>query len=171
MIPINPLWPVSTRRSSGLTFALLAIGFLAPPNPSASGADHEASPGFGLPVSCRLGEDCYVQQMPDIDKGNQELDPLCGKELPLPKLTDPVLAWIWAINVELGSPFRVHLSDPDGRTIIDAETKPLEARKANYVAYVGGKIAKIEGAYALRVDLLSGGKTMGSVGRSVQIER
>jgi hypothetical protein len=35
--------------------------------------------GLGLPVNCRLGLDCFVQQMPDIDPGHGTLDSLCGQ--------------------------------------------------------------------------------------------
>jgi murein DD-endopeptidase MepM/ murein hydrolase activator NlpD len=34
---------------------------------------------LGLPVDCRLGQDCFVQQMPDIDPEAGTLDPLCGQ--------------------------------------------------------------------------------------------
>lgn len=34
---------------------------------------------LGLPVDCRLGQDCFVQQMPDVDPGPGTLDPLCGQ--------------------------------------------------------------------------------------------
>lgn len=34
---------------------------------------------LGLPVDCKLGLDCFVQQMPDIDRGHGTLDPLCGQ--------------------------------------------------------------------------------------------
>jgi murein DD-endopeptidase MepM/ murein hydrolase activator NlpD len=33
---------------------------------------------LGLPVSCVLGTECFVQQMPDIDPTPGVLDPLCG---------------------------------------------------------------------------------------------
>ena len=44
---------------------------------SASGADERIS--LGLPVNCKLGHDCFVQQMPDVDRGDGTLDPLCGQ--------------------------------------------------------------------------------------------
>lgn len=31
-----------------------------------------------LPIDCRLGEDCFVQQFPDMDPGEAALDPFCG---------------------------------------------------------------------------------------------
>jgi murein DD-endopeptidase MepM/ murein hydrolase activator NlpD len=42
-------------------------------------AEADERTGLGLPVDCRLGEDCFVQQMPDIDPGEGVRDPLCGK--------------------------------------------------------------------------------------------
>jgi hypothetical protein len=40
----------------------------------------EADPrgSLGLPVSCILGTECFVQQMPDIDPSAGVLDPFCG---------------------------------------------------------------------------------------------
>jgi hypothetical protein len=40
---------------------------------------------LGLPVSCILGTECFVQQMPDIDPSSGVLDPLCR----FPNLTRP----------------------------------------------------------------------------------
>jgi len=34
---------------------------------------------LGLPVNCKLGLDCFVQQMPDVDPGPGTMDSLCGK--------------------------------------------------------------------------------------------
>jgi murein DD-endopeptidase MepM/ murein hydrolase activator NlpD len=34
---------------------------------------------LGLPVSCVVGTECFVQQMPDIDPSPGVLDPLCGQ--------------------------------------------------------------------------------------------
>ena len=31
-----------------------------------------------LPIDCRLGEDCFVQQFPDMDPGQAAVDPFCG---------------------------------------------------------------------------------------------
>jgi hypothetical protein len=92
-------------------------------------------------------------------------------EPPVPKISEPVIAWVWAINVEAGSLFRIRMVDPDRRTIMSIEMKSLEGRKANYVAYAGGKDAQREGAYGLQLDLVSGGKTIWSTARSVDIGR
>lgn len=337
-------------RRCALASAFVAIGFLASANLPAQAADTEASPGFGLPVICKLGVDCFVQQMPDIDASDQVLDPLCGKatyeghdgwdirvrslrdidrsvpviavadgtvlrtrdgmqdriydrshddelsagkecgngillqhagglvsqychlkegslvvhpgaqvkkgdalgaigssglaefphvhlsvksdgkriepltgrllgagpgscgdttaslfepsvtealskpalaimqigltnmpprsatlvregEPPSPKMSESIFAWVWGINLEPGSLFRIRISDPYGKTILNVETPPLDARKANYVAYAGGMHAKSQGAYDLQIDLISSGKTLRSVRRSIDIGR
>lgn len=89
----------------------------------------------------------------------------------VPKTSQPVIAWVWAINVEAGSSFRMRIVDPDGRTLMNVETKSLERRKANYLAYAGGKLAQRDGEYGLQVDLISAGKTTASTTRSILIER
>lgn len=33
---------------------------------------------LGLPASCRIGQDCFVQQYADMDKGSAAVDPFCG---------------------------------------------------------------------------------------------
>jgi hypothetical protein len=45
--------------------------------PSMAGAEEQMR--LGLPVNCKMGLDCFVQQMPDIDPGQGTLDPLCGQ--------------------------------------------------------------------------------------------
>ena len=33
---------------------------------------------LGLPAQCSLGEDCFIQQYPDMDAGADAVDPFCG---------------------------------------------------------------------------------------------
>jgi hypothetical protein len=90
---------------------------------------------------------------------------------PLVKLSEPIVAWVWAINVEQRSLFRIQLLGPGGTPTIDFKTKALEGRKANYLAYVGGKSGAIEGVYNLRIELLAGTRTIQSMTRSFNIAR
>ncbi len=53
--------------------AIISNGFF----PSISEANEQIR--LGLPVNCKLGIDCFVQQMPDVDRGDGTLDPLCGQ--------------------------------------------------------------------------------------------
>ncbi|MET4276243.1 MULTISPECIES: M23 family metallopeptidase [unclassified Bradyrhizobium] len=87
----------------------------------------------------------------------------------VPNTSQPVIAWVWAINVEADSVFRMRIVDPDGKTLMQMETKPLERRKANYIAYAGGKPAQRAGEYGLQVEMVSGGKTISSATRSILI--
>jgi hypothetical protein len=77
----------------------------------------------------------------------------------LVKLSEPIIVWVWAINVERGSLFRIRLLDPDRTPILDVETRALEGRKANYLAYVGGKHGTRAGIYDLRVEPLAGNRS------------
>lgn len=90
---------------------------------------------------------------------------------PLVKLSEPIVVWVWAINVEQGSLFRIRLLDPDRTPILDVETRALEGRKANYLAYVGGKHGTRAGVYDLRVELLAGTRTVQSTTRSFELWR
>jgi murein DD-endopeptidase MepM/ murein hydrolase activator NlpD len=90
---------------------------------------------------------------------------------PLVKLSEPIVVWVWAINVEQGSLFRIQLLDPDRTPILDVETRALEGRKANYLAYVGGKHGTRAGVYELRVELLAGSRTVQSTSRSFELWR
>jgi hypothetical protein len=90
---------------------------------------------------------------------------------PLVKLYEPIVVWVWAINVERGTLFRIRLLDPDRTPILDVETRALEGRKANYLAYVGGKYGTRAGVYDLRVELLAGTRTVQSTSRSFELWR
>jgi hypothetical protein len=90
---------------------------------------------------------------------------------PLVKLSEPIVVWVWAINVEQGSLFRIRLLDPDRTPILDVDTKALEGCKANYLVYVGGKHGTQAGDYNLRVELLAGGRTVQSTTRSFELGR
>jgi hypothetical protein len=90
---------------------------------------------------------------------------------PVPDVSEPIIAWVWAINVEPGSFFRMRLLDPDQGLIMEIQTNSVADRKANYVAYAGGKHARTQGSYRLHVDLVSGDKTLSSMARLVQIGR
>jgi hypothetical protein len=90
---------------------------------------------------------------------------------PLVKLSEPIVAWVWAINVEQGSLFRIQLLGPDRTPTMDLKTKALEGRKANYLAYVGSKYGATEGVYDLRIELLAGTRTIQSTTRSFIIAR
>ncbi|MET4296093.1 hypothetical protein ABIB06_002019 [Bradyrhizobium sp. LB8.2] len=344
MFNINPAF--AARGRNRLAPALLAIMILSGASSQARAADH-SSPDLGLPVDCRLGVDCFVQQMPDVDPSDQALDPLCGNatyqghdgwdirirtlkdfdrqtpviaiadgtvarvrdgipdriydraqdkdtagkecgngvlvehsgglasqychlkegsifvrpgahvkkgerlgsvgasglaEFPhvhlsvrrdgkpiepltgrplgigreacgatagslfepavrdalsgsasaillvgltsappelanlvregepaVPRTSQTVIAWVWAINVEADTVFRMRIVDPDGKTLMHIETKPLERRKANYIAYAGGKSAQRAGEYGLQIEMVSRGKTISSATRSVLI--
>lgn len=90
---------------------------------------------------------------------------------PAPKSSQPLIAWVWAINVEAGSFFRMRIVDRDGTTLMNLETKSLEKRKANYLAYAGGKLAQRDGEYGLKVDLIAGGMTVASTTLSILVTR
>jgi murein DD-endopeptidase MepM/ murein hydrolase activator NlpD len=74
----------------------------------------------------------------------------------------PMVAWVWAINVEAGYRFRIRLVGPDETVLVDHTTNALEKRKANYLAYVGRKAAVRSGTYKLYVEILNGDKSIQS---------
>jgi murein DD-endopeptidase MepM/ murein hydrolase activator NlpD len=65
--------PGLRRLGFAVWLLFFGAGILARP----AQADPRGS--LGLPVSCMLGTDCFVQQMPDIDPSPAVLDPLCGR--------------------------------------------------------------------------------------------
>jgi murein DD-endopeptidase MepM/ murein hydrolase activator NlpD len=88
---------------------------------------------------------------------------------PLIEPFQPIFAWVWAINVDKGSLFRIRLLDPDRIEIMDVQTKPLEGRKANYLAFAGARHSAKEGTYDLRIDMLDGAATIRSMTRSINV--
>ena len=57
------------------TIGIAIVGNGSLPSPTEAGEETR----LGLPVDCKLWQDCFVQQMPDIDPGPGTLDPLCGQ--------------------------------------------------------------------------------------------
>jgi Peptidase family M23 len=74
----------------------------------------------------------------------------------------PMVAWVWAINVEAGYRFRIRLMGPDETVLVDHTTNALEKRKANYLAYVGRKAAVKSGKYKISVEIRNGDKSIQS---------
>ncbi len=54
-------------RFVGIAFVTLTVEL--------SGA---AADEFSFPADCALGDDCFIQMMPDIDPGHRAIDPFCG---------------------------------------------------------------------------------------------
>jgi len=79
------------------------------------------------------------------------------------------VAWLWAINVDEGSRFRIRLVGPGDVPLIDHTTNALPRRKANYLAYVGRKTGVKSGAYHLTADITNGEKAIVSKVRSFTV--
>jgi hypothetical protein len=79
------------------------------------------------------------------------------------------VAWLWAINVDQGSRFRIKLVGPGETTLIDHTTNALPRRKANYLAYVGRKVGVRAGTYHLNVEITNGEKRIASKVRSFTV--
>jgi murein DD-endopeptidase MepM/ murein hydrolase activator NlpD len=80
-----------------------------------------------------------------------------------------MVAWLWAINVDAGSRFRIRVVGPDDATWIDQTTNALPSRKANYLAYAGRKTATKPGVYRLTVEISDGEKQIASTTRSFTV--
>jgi murein DD-endopeptidase MepM/ murein hydrolase activator NlpD len=66
------------------------------------------------------------------------------------------VAWLWAINVDEGSRFRIRLVGPGEVSLVDHTTNALPRRKANYLAYVGRKAGVKPGTYHLTAEIING---------------
>jgi hypothetical protein len=83
--------------------------------------------------------------------------------------SNSTIAWLWAINVDAGSQFRIKLVGPGEALLIDHTTSALPRRKANYLAYVGRKVGAKAGAYRLTVEIIHGEKQIASRVRSFAV--
>src|SRR6267142_4124221 len=83
--------------------------------------------------------------------------------------SNSTVAWLWAINVDEGSRFRIRLVGPGETTLIDHTTNALARRKANYLSYVGRKVGVKTGTYHLSVEITNGEKRIASKARSFTI--
>jgi murein DD-endopeptidase MepM/ murein hydrolase activator NlpD len=148
------------------------------------GARAQADPrlSFGLPSSCRLGSDCFVQQMPDIDPGQGVLDPLCGKasyqghngwDIRLRTLEDiarnvPVIAVAdgKVLRVRDGVPDRIFEEEKDRASLTDKECgngaviEHKEGLTSQYCHLKSGSLAVRPGS------LIRKGDQIGSMGSS-----
>lgn len=79
------------------------------------------------------------------------------------------VAWLWAINVDEGSRFRIRLVGPGQVLLIDHTTNALPRRKANYLAYVGRKTSVKSGTYHLTAEITNGEKKVISKARSFTV--
>ncbi|MBR1187290.1 M23 family metallopeptidase [Bradyrhizobium sp. AUGA SZCCT0160] len=79
------------------------------------------------------------------------------------------IAWVWAINVDQGSRFRIKLVGPGETTLIDHATTALPRRKANYLAYVGRKVGVKAGTYQLSVEITNDEKRIALNNRTFTI--
>jgi murein DD-endopeptidase MepM/ murein hydrolase activator NlpD len=79
------------------------------------------------------------------------------------------VAWLWAINVDEGSRFRIRLVGPGEVLLIDHTTNALPRRKANYLAYVGRKTGVKSGTYQLIAEITNGEKKVISRARSFTV--
>ena len=79
------------------------------------------------------------------------------------------IAWVWAINVDEGSRFRIKLVGPGETTLIDHATTALPRRKANYMAYAGRKVGVKAGTYRLSVEITNNERRIASNDRSFTI--
>jgi len=83
--------------------------------------------------------------------------------------SNSTVAWLWAINVDEGSRFRIRLVGPGETTLIDHTTNARARRKANYLAYAGRKVGVKIGTYHLNVEITNGEKRIASKARSFTI--
>jgi len=92
-----------------------------------------------------------------------------GAPPPATSRGNSTIAWVWAINVEEGSQFRIKVIGPGGEALTDHMTAALPRRKASYLAYAGRKTTPEGGSYRLAVELISGEKVIASKIRSVSV--
>jgi len=83
--------------------------------------------------------------------------------------SNSTIAWLWAINVDAGSRFRIKMVGPGETALIDHTTTALPRRKANYLAYVGRKVGVKTGTYRLTVEITNGEKQIASKARSFTV--
>jgi hypothetical protein len=83
--------------------------------------------------------------------------------------SNSAVVWVWAINVDEGSRFRIRLVGPGEVALIDHTTNALARRKANYLAYVGRKVEIKTGMYQLSAEITNGEKRITMIDRSFVI--
>lgn len=70
------------------------------------------------------------------------------------------VAWAWFINLRQGDRIRLSIAGPDGGTIVDQTSEPLDRTKASYSFFAGKRGAPPAGAYRVGAMLLRGSETV-----------
>ena len=90
-----------------------------------------------LPVDCTLGEDCFVQQFPDMDPGPNATDPFCGTatydrhsgtDLRVLSMKD-VARGVAVLAMADGEVLRVRDGEPDKLALTSDERKAVESQE------------------------------------------
>jgi len=80
------------------------------------------------------------------------------------------VVWAWIANMRKGDQLKSVLLSPEGRTIVENLTTPLDRTKAVYFSYAGKRQEPTAGRYKLQVTIVRGRRPLKSVQRFIEIE-
>lgn len=84
---------------------------------------------------------------------------------------DPVrLAWAWLANLRPGDRLKILLSGPDGKSIAENTTDPLDRSKAVFFSYTGRKGSPVPGTYRLEVTVIRKGAPLLRQSKDIMVE-
>ena len=165
-----------------LATGLLAAGVLASAIGVAAAQGGGERPHLSLPVDCTLGEDCFVQQLPDMDGGPGRTDPFCGTasydghkgtDFRVRSMRD-VETGVAVVAPAPGTVARVRDGEPDRLVTTQAEAAAISGRECGngvMVEHAGGLRTLLchlkEGSIAVSEGQAVGrGEKLGEVGAS-----
>ena len=121
---------LNDRRIAALILAVAASQFVP-------GTRAAAALELGLPADCTLGEDCFVQQFPDMDPGPGATDPFCGTatydrhsgtDLRVLSMKD-VARGVGVLAMADGEVLRLRDGEPDKLALTIEERKAVESQE------------------------------------------
>ncbi|MEM8854896.1 MAG: M23 family metallopeptidase [Pseudomonadota bacterium] len=169
---------MTCQRLALSTFAVMA-------HVIAGGAVGAAAADYGPPANCTLGEDCFIQQLPDMDPGSGDTDPFCGTrtydthrgtDLRVASMADAINTPTAVIAIEGGTVLRVRDGMADHLVENEADSEAVEGREcgnglvidhgdgtsAQYCHLARGSLAVAPG------DTVAKGDPLGNIGASGQ---
>jgi murein DD-endopeptidase MepM/ murein hydrolase activator NlpD len=93
-----------------------------------------------------------------------------GAPPPPTRTSSAIVGWAWMINLNKGDQIRLRLDGPDGATLAENTTEPMDRHKATYSVFVGKRRTVVPGSYSLTAWLVRDGEEYEQDIRSMVID-
>lgn len=117
-----------------------------------------------------LGRDAQVLDMGLSDRPIEHARLVEAGAPPPTASSNAVVGWVWMINLRQGDRIHLRLDGPDGRTVAENTTEPMDRNKATYSAFIGKRGAVSRGSFTLNAWVVRNGVEMERGAKTVRVE-